>query len=262
MKQNEKQTILRIEGVSKIFNTSMNQVKALENINCVINNGDFITLLGPSGCGKSTLLRIIGGLEESSEGAVYLYDEKIFKPGRERGMVFQTYTLFPWLTVEENITFGLKLNHESKSQKKEIAEYYMNLIGLSEFKNHYPIQLSGGMKQRVAIARALAYDPKILLMDEPFGALDAQTRLLMQEMLLKIWEGTKKTIIFVTHDVEEAVFLADKVFVMSARPGKLKRIEVVNFERPRKYELKHSDSFRDVVMSLTDEIRKESFKTF
>lgn len=253
---------LEVRNITKNFETKNGTITALTETNCMIRQGEFVTLLGPSGCGKSTLLRIIGGLETSTTGSVFFNGDKINGPGAERGMVFQTYTLFPWLTVKENIIFGLQFKQIAKKKQEELARYYLNLIGLLEFENHYPIQLSGGMKQRVAIARALACDPEILLMDEPFGALDAQTRLLMQEMLLKIWEGTKKTIIFVTHDVEEAVFLGDTVYVMSSRPGRLKRIQQVDFSRPRQYELKHTEKFSKITMSLMDEIREESYRVF
>lgn len=253
---------LEIQGVTKIFETKAGPITALTKTDCIIQQGDFVTLLGPSGCGKTTLLRIIGGLESATEGNVVFNGNKITSPNVERGMVFQSYTLFPWLTVKENITFGMKIEKMKGAKQEEIAQYYLDLIGLSEFENHFPVQLSGGMKQRVAIARALACDPEILLMDEPFGALDAQTRLLMQEMLLKIWEGTKKTIIFVTHDVEEAVFLGDTVYVMSSRPGRLKRIQSIEFPRPRQYELKHTKKFSEMTMSLMDEIREESYRVF
>ncbi|KFJ04801.1 ABC transporter ATP-binding protein [Bifidobacterium subtile] len=257
------QSELVVKDVVKQFQTKSGLVTALSETSCTINGGEFITLLGPSGCGKSTLLRIIGGLETITQGSVTFDGVPTTGPSRERGMVFQSYTLFPWLTVEENITFGLDLESKGSSkERKEVAHRYLDLIGLSDFAKKYPTQLSGGMKQRVAIARALAAEPKMLLMDEPFGALDAQTRLLMQEMLLKIWEGTNKTIVFVTHDVDEAIFLGDRVFVMSSRPGRVKRIQPVPFPRPRQYELKRTQEFVDLSISLTDELREESSKMF
>jgi NitT/TauT family transport system ATP-binding protein len=219
-----------------------------------------LTILGPSGCGKSTILRIVAGLEQASSGKVIFKGKEIKEPGIDRGMVFQTYTLFPWLTVEDNISFGLELKGIRKAERKEKAHHYLNLIGLSGFEHHFPAQLSGGMKQRVAIARALANDPEILLMDEPFGALDAQTRLIMQEILLKAWEGSKKTILFITHDVDEAIFLGDIVHVMTARPGRIKQTVPVPFDRPRKCELKHTKEFFDMTQELLAYIREESFK--
>ena len=179
------------------------------------------------------MLRIVSGLETSTYGSISYNGRSITKPGTDRGMVFQSYSLYPWLNVEENIAFGLRLKGISKAERLDKAREYCELIGLKDFTKHYPIQLSGGMQQRVAIACALANDPEFFLMDEPFGALDAQTRLIMQEILLKVWEDTGKTILFVTHDVNEAVFLADKVYVMTARPGKLKYIQDIDFERPR-----------------------------
>lgn len=253
---------LVVDKVTKEFITNSGTVTALSKTSCKVGGGEFITILGPSGCGKSTLLRIIGGLEKATSGTLAFADKPIVGPSRSRGMVFQSYTLFPWLTVEKNITFSLDLEGRNANEKKEVAAYYLQLIGLSDFAKRYPSQLSGGMKQRVAIARALASDPRMLLMDEPFGALDAQTRLLMQEMLLNIWEGTGKTIVFVTHDVDEAIFLGDKVFVMSSRPGRIKRIQPVMFPRPRHYEIKHSQDFINLSISLTDELREETSKLF
>ncbi|MDU2240865.1 MAG: ABC transporter ATP-binding protein [Paenibacillus sp.] len=251
---------LSIENVAKDFMSKNGPVAALQETSLVVSEGEFVTILGPSGCGKSTLLRIIGGLEQATSGRVAFKGKVLSGPGSDRGMVFQSYTLFPWLTVQDNISFGLELKGAGKKQRAEIAHYYLELIGLEGFENHYPIQLSGGMKQRVAIARALANDPEILLMDEPFGALDAQTRLIMQEVLLKAWEGSRKTILFVTHDVDESVFLGDTVYVMTARPGKIKKMMHVPFERPRRYELKHTKAFFEMTQELLDQIREESFK--
>jgi ABC-type nitrate/sulfonate/bicarbonate transport system, ATPase component len=251
---------LVIDQVGKVFSTKGGEMVALDRTSFKVKEGEFITILGPSGCGKSTILRIVAGLEEPSSGKVYLDGHEVKGPGSDRGMVFQSYTLYPWLTVEDNIAFGLKLKGTSRKQCKEVAQHYLELIGLSGFEKHYPIQLSGGMKQRVAIARALANDPEILLMDEPFGALDAQTRSIMQEILLKVWEESKKTILFITHDVEESIFLADSVYVMTARPGRLKENIPVNLPRPRDYNIKNSPEFLSLKTRLLDLIREETLK--
>ncbi|OLN27323.1 ABC transporter ATP-binding protein [Desulfosporosinus metallidurans] len=251
---------LVIDQVGKVFSTKGGEMVALDRTSFKVKEGEFITILGPSGCGKSTILRIVAGLEEPSSGKVYLDGHEVKGPGPDRGMVFQSYTLYPWLNVEDNIAFGLKLKGTSQNQCKEVAQHYLELIGLSGFEKHYPIQLSGGMKQRVAIARALANDPEILLMDEPFGALDAQTRSIMQEILLKAWEESKKTILFITHDVEESIFLADSVYVMTARPGRLKENIPVNLPRPRDYNIKSSSEFLSLKTRLLDLIREETLK--
>jgi len=251
---------LVIDNVGKVFSTKSGNVVALDQTSFTVEEGEFVTILGPSGCGKSTILRVVAGLEEPTTGHVYLDGKEIKGPGPDRGMVFQSYTLYPWLTVKENIAFGLDLKGVPKKQQDEIAYHYLELIGLKGFDKHYPIQLSGGMKQRVAIARALANDPEILLMDEPFGALDAQTRSIMQEILLKVWEESKKTILFITHDVEEAIFLGDSVYVMTARPGRLKKKITVPLPRPRDYHNKVSDEFLALKQELLELIREESLK--
>jgi len=251
---------LVIDQVGKVFNSKGGEMVALDRTSFKVREGEFITILGPSGCGKSTILRIVAGLEEPSSGHVYLDGHEVKGPGPDRGMVFQSYTLYPWLNVEDNIAFGLKLKGTSQKQCKEVAKHYLELIGLNGFEKHYPIQLSGGMKQRVAIARALANDPEILLMDEPFGALDAQTRSIMQEILLKAWDESKKTILFITHDVEESIFLADSVYVMTARPGRLKENIPVNLPRPRDYSIKNSPEFLGFKTRLLDLIREETLK--
>jgi NitT/TauT family transport system ATP-binding protein len=251
---------LVIDQVGKVFSTKSGEVVALDQTSFTVMEGEFVTILGPSGCGKSTILRVVAGLEEPSSGHVYLDGKEIKGPGPDRGMVFQSYTLYPWLTVEENITFGLQLKGISKRERKEVAAHYLELIGLKGFEKHYPIQLSGGMKQRVAIARALANDPEILLMDEPFGALDAQTRAIMQEILLKVWEESKKTILFITHDVEESIFLGDSIYVMTARPGRLKKQIKVPLPRPRDYHAKNSPEFAALKQELLELIREESLK--
>lgn len=253
---------LDVNNVTKIYKAKKGDVLALDNINLHVHPNEFLTLLGTSGCGKSTLLRIICGLENTTNGEVVNQGKEIKGPGSDRGMVFQAYNLFPWLTISENIQFGLKQKHASKKQAKEIAEHYANLVGLKDFQSQYPNSLSGGMRQRVAIARALANDPSVLLLDEPFGALDMQTRGVMQELLLNIWQKSPKTIIMVTHDIEEAIFLADRVAIMSARPGKIKEILDVKqgLPRPRDYHVKTSSKFLEYKERASDIIREESMK--
>lgn len=251
---------LCIENVSKVFQEKTGHVTALENTNFCVKDSEFVTILGPSGCGKSTILRIIAGLEEPSSGRVLLDDREIREPGRDRGMVFQSYTLFPWLNVEENIAFGLNVAGRSKSEQQDAVRYYIEKIGLKGFEKAFPRKLSGGMKQRVAIARALANDPEVLLMDEPFGALDAQTRSVMQELLLSVWDESHKTILFVTHDVEEAVFIGDTIYVMTARPGRIKARIDVNLPPQRTYDLKLSDEFLRIKREVLELIREEAWK--
>ncbi|THT99044.1 ABC transporter ATP-binding protein [Lampropedia puyangensis] len=225
--------ILNIHGLSKVFNLNGKPIHALKDVNLEIQKGEFICLIGASGCGKSTLLRIIGGFEDASSGVARLYHTPIEGPGPERGMVFQDYGLFPWLTVRQNIAFGPKQRGLPAAKLKELSDYYLDMVGLSKFADHFPGQLSGGMKQRVSIARVLANDCDVLLMDEPFGALDALTREVLQQELLNIWERTKLTVIFVTHAVEEAVLLADRVVVMTAGPGRIERDYRIPLDRPR-----------------------------
>jgi NitT/TauT family transport system ATP-binding protein len=223
-----------------------------------VADNDFITILGPSGCGKSTLLRIVAGLDAPSQGRVLLDGVPVAGPGRDRGMVFQSYTLFPWLTIEENIRFGLREQGMAPARQREIAAHYIERVGLQGFERHYPKMLSGGMQQRTAIARALANDPKILLLDEPFGALDHQTRGLMQELLLSIWEAERKTVLFVTHDIEEAIFMTNRVIVMTARPGRIKDEVAVTLSHPRHYTVKTTPAFSALKARLTEEIRVEA----
>lgn len=222
----EKQGSITFTNIRKTFPPQIETEKtviALEKINAEIYSGEFISLIGPSGCGKSTCLRLLAGLTLPDEGTIVLDGETIVGPGRDRGLVFQDPTLFPWLTVKENIAFGLKLKH-AKQQSEEQINYYMRLVGLEGFEKAYPHQLSGGMAQRVALARALVNHPKVLLLDEPFGALDAFTRLKMQDELLEIWRKRKTTTIMVTHDVEEAIYLSTRIFAMTPRPASLKEI--------------------------------------
>ena len=234
---------------------------ALQPVSLDVADNDFITILGPSGCGKSTLLRIVAGLDAPTAGKVLLDGAPVTGPGRDRGMVFQSYTLFPWLTVVENICFGLREKGMPQARQAEMAAHYVDKVGLRGFERHYPKMLSGGMQQRTAIARALANDPKILLLDEPFGALDHQTRGLMQELLLGIWEAERKTVLFVTHDIEEAIFMANRVVVMTARPGRVKDDVPVSLPHPRHYTLKTSADFSALKARLTEEIRVEALQT-
>jgi NitT/TauT family transport system ATP-binding protein len=251
---------LHIQGISKAYRGDGHEVVAVDGIDLEIRNREFATILGPSGCGKSTLLRIVAGLAKPTQGGVRLDGRTISGPGRDRGMVFQSYTLFPWLTVQQNIQFGLQLSGAPRVERENTAREFVNKVGLRGFEHAYPKALSGGMKQRVAIARALANNPDVLLLDEPFGALDAQTRALMQELLTQVWEEFHKTILFVTHDVEEAIFLSDRVFVMTARPGRIKAEIDVPLERPRSYELKSSETFLRLKKQALDLIREEAIK--
>jgi NitT/TauT family transport system ATP-binding protein len=229
----QRSTVLRIDDVSRVFGGAASSVAALEDVSFEVRHGEFICVIGASGCGKSTLVRILAGLDAPSSGQVLLDDEPVEAPGADRGMVFQRYTLFPWLSVRDNVTFGLRLKGASKAHVAKEAAHWLEVIGLSAFADYYPEQLSGGMKQRVAIARALANRPRILLMDEPFGALDAQTRSQMQHHLLDICRATDVTVFFITHDLDEAVFLADRVVVLAPRPGRVQEIIDVPLVRPR-----------------------------
>jgi NitT/TauT family transport system ATP-binding protein/sulfonate transport system ATP-binding protein len=246
---------LRIEGLSRAFPGVKGgpPTQALERTDLAVEDNDFIAILGPSGCGKSTLLRIVAGLDAASSGRVVLDGEAVARPGPDRGMVFQSYTLFPWLTVRENILFGARAS-------AEVADRLIARVGLRGFENHYPKMLSGGMQQRTALARALANDPKILLLDEPFGALDNQTRSLMQELLLGIWEADRKTVLFVTHDIDEAIFMSNRVAVMSARPGRVKAEVRIDLPHPRHYTMKTSPEFSRTKAELTELVRAEAVK--
>ena len=250
---------LRIENVSRVFaGPRGTETTALAPTSLAVQANDFITILGPSGCGKSTLLRIIAGLDRPSGGRAVLNGAPIGGPGRDRGMVFQSYTLFPWLTVADNIAFGLRERRVARADQQRIVARYLQAMGLTDFAGHLPKQLSGGMQQRTAIARALANDPAILLMDEPFGALDNQTRGLMQELLLGIWERERKTVLFVTHDIDEAIFMGSRVVVMTARPGRIKVDIPIDLPHPRDYHLKTTPAFIALKARLTEEIRNEA----
>lgn len=224
---------LEVNNLSRAFETRTGSVMALNDINFSVHRREFMTVIGPSGCGKSTLIRILAGLESASSGSAEVYGNAIKGPGPDRGMVFQTYTLFPWLSVKRNVMFGLLNTGLSNDNAGREADQWIELVGLEKFRDHYPHQLSGGMKQRVAIARALATKPKILLMDEPFGALDAQTRAKMQSYLMEIWRNIDITIVFITHDLDEAIMLADRILVLRANPGEVQELIEVPVPRPR-----------------------------
>jgi NitT/TauT family transport system ATP-binding protein len=228
-----REVILTVSGLHKNFDSEGKSTVALKDINFNTHRRELLCVVGPSGCGKSTLVRILAGLEEHSAGDVLLLGQPVTGPGSDRGMVFQGYTLFPWLTVRKNVMFGLEVNGHGKLESDREAMQWLQLIGLEKFADAYPHQLSGGMKQRVAIVRALANQPRILLMDEPFGALDAQTRCRMQAHLLEIWRKIDITIVFITHDLDEAIFLADRILVLSAHPGQIQELIEVPVSRPR-----------------------------
>ena len=252
----DKKSKITLKDVSRsFFSPTGEKIEAVKDVTFEVEDafsaagrdiGEFRVLLGPSGCGKSTLLRMIAGLDKPSSGEVLVNGVLVTGPGKDRGMVFQKYTSFPWLTVAENVAYGMKINGVPEAQRKETTDHLLNSVGLTEFANVYPETLSGGMQQRVAIARTLALRPSVILMDEPFGALDAQTRSDMQQLLLQIWDETACTILFVTHDVEEAVYLADRIFIMSSHPGTLVEDVHVPFDRPRRLELKESSEFHDL----------------
>ncbi|NOU66274.1 ATP-binding cassette domain-containing protein [Paenibacillus sp. LMG 31461] len=248
---------IEIRGLSKVYNGRNGETIALQNTDLSIMENEFVCVVGPSGCGKTTLLNIIGGLEEATSGSVKVDGVEVKGPGKERGVVFQQYALFPWKTVLKNIEFGLKLRGLNKQERLERAEHYLELVGLKDFAHAYPKELSGGMKQRVAIARAYAVEPEVLLMDEPFGALDAQTRAQLQEELLKTWQKEKKTCFFITHDVEEAVILAQRVIIMSARPGRIKEIIDVDIPYPRDQSTKLDERFVRIKNEIWSKVYQE-----
>jgi len=225
--------MLTVESLDKNYVSHGSETRALIDINLRIEAGEFICLLGPSGCGKSTLLKIIAGLIPATAGRITIDGKSVSGPGAERAVVFQDYALFPWMTVRDNVEFGLEARKVPVAERRETSARLLKVVGLTDFAERYPHQLSGGMKQRVSIARALAVDPSILLMDEPFGALDAQTRQLLQDELLRIWREYRKTVVFVTHSIEEAIYLSDRIVVMTARPGRVKQIVTISEPRPR-----------------------------
>lgn len=250
-------SILHIHEVSKTFRSNAQDTQALLATSLSVAENDFITILGPSGCGKSTLLRMVAGLDVPTTGHIELDGHTVTEPGADRGMVFQSYTLFPWLTVLQNVCFGLREKGLPVAEQEAIARKFLQQVGLQDFAHHFPKQLSGGMQQRTALARALANNPRILLMDEPFGALDHQTRELMQELLQDIWQSQRKTVLFVTHDIDEAIFMGNRVVVMSARPGRIKCDLPVDLAYPRHYSVKTTAAFSELKARLTEEIRIE-----
>ena len=234
----ERPTVMSLSGITRRFEGAEGSVTALDTIDFEVRSREFISVIGPSGCGKSTLIRLVAGLDTPTSGEIWIDNQPVTGPGADRGMVFQSYTLFPWLSVKRNVMFGLRMKGTARSAAEKKALEWLDLVGLADFADHYPAQLSGGMKQRVAIARALANEPRILLMDEPFGALDAQTRCSMQSHLLKIWEAVDVTILFITHDLEEAIYLSDRIVVLGAHPGRVVEIIEVPVARAR-----HPDQF-------------------
>ena len=248
---------VRIDNVRKVFNTRNGEMVALNGVNLDIHDNEFICVVGPSGCGKSTLLNIIAGLLEPTEGKVYCDGKEVTGTGTERGVVFQQYALFPWLTVKKNVMFALEMRGVKGKAAEEEAMKYLEMVQLAKFADHYPKELSGGMKQRVAIARAYAAEPEVLLMDEPFGALDAQTRTQLQTELLETWEKKRKTCFFITHDVEEAIILAQRVIIMSARPGRIKDIVDINIPYPRTQETKMTPEFMELKNHIWGQVYQE-----
>ena len=253
MDGNAVKTSISISSLGKVFRKGKKEIVALRGFDLDVKDGEFVCLLGPSGCGKTTVLRIIAGLEDKTSGSVKLNGREISFAGSDRGMVFQEFALFPWRTVRKNIEFGLEVKRIPEGNRAAISQKYIDLVGLTGFEDAHPTELSGGMKQRVGIARALANEPEVLLMDEPFGALDAQTRNLMQKELLRIWAATNKTILFVTHSVDEAVFLADRIVVMTARPGKVRETIDVGLARPRDRTSQEFIRVRGKVLTELDE---------
>jgi len=245
---------ISIQNVCKIYPTQP-PVTALDHIDLEVGEGDFIALLGPSGCGKSTLLNLVAGFELPTTGQLHVNAQPVLAPGPDRGVVFQEAALFPWLTVWENVIFGPKVQGLAKAEYEARAHEMLSIVGLQDFKQYLPVQLSGGMRQRVGIARILTLGSRVLLMDEPFGALDAQTRLTMQELLLSVWQKLKPTIIIVTHDIDEAIFLADSVYVMSARPGRLQEKLTVPLVRPRSVADTASEAFIKMKLDVLNLIR-------
>ncbi len=249
---------VEINGISKVFIDRRRTVHALDHATLSLADNEFVSLVGTSGCGKSTLLSIVAGLQEPTSGEVLVDGTPVEGPGRDRGVVFQTYTLFPWLSARENVEFALRDEGMSRAARRQRANEQLRLVGLEKFADSHPNQLSGGMKQRVAIARALSYHPQILLMDEPFGALDALTRQLMQELLTQVWEQHRLTVLFVTHDVEEAIYVSDRVAVMTNRPGRIKTEIAVELPRPRSYDMVSSPEFAAIHGQVIESIRSES----
>jgi len=250
---------LEARGVTKIYSKNGQPLDVLNVERFSVREGELITVIGPSGCGKSTFLHILGGfIKSEGGGSIRVYGEEVSGPGPDRGMMFQEFALFPWRTVAGNVAWGLETQGAPRARIDSTVDGYLQMMNLSDFRNHYPAELSGGMKQRVALARVLAIDPKVLLMDEPFGSLDAQTRETMQEELIKLWERTRKTIVFVTHDIEEAVFLGDRVVVLTARPARIREEVRIDLPRPRDLSVKKSVQCLEYRNYIWDLVRSES----
>jgi NitT/TauT family transport system ATP-binding protein len=250
---------ISLNNVSKVFASHESGLIAVHDVTLTIKDGEFFCIVGPSGCGKSTLLRILAGLENCSSGEVSIKATDISRPLNT--MVFQEQSVFPWMTVRQNVEYGLRMRRIPKRERARIADYYIGMIGLTQFANAYPYQLSGGMKQRVSVARAFANDPEILLMDEPFGALDEQNRLLLQQELLRIWEGSNKTTVFITHSIDEALCLGDRVLIMTARPGEIKTIIPVDLPRPRDIEsIRTTPQYNALYQMIWLQLRDEVFR--
>ena len=249
---------LEASGIAKVYRKNGRELPVLDVERFAAREGEFITIIGPSGCGKSTFLHILGGFIHAERGTIRVYGEEVSGPGPDRGMMFQEFALYPWRTVAGNVAWGLEVQGFPREKIKETVDRHLEMTGLSEFGHHYPAELSGGMKQRAALARVLAFDPKVLLMDEPFGALDAQTRETMQEELTRLWQRTGKTIVFVTHDIEEAVYLGDRVVVLGARPGRIREEVAIDLPRPRELTVKKSMKCHEYRNYIWDLIRAES----
>jgi NitT/TauT family transport system ATP-binding protein len=249
---------VEVRNLSMTFGSAQQRVQAIADVSIHVAPGEFVSIIGPSGCGKSTLLNVVAGFTQASEGDALLDGKAITGPGSDRGVVFQQYSLFPWMSVRKNVEFGLKMQGVAQNKRETTARTLLGLAGLLAFENHYPDQLSGGMKQRVGIVRALATSPQVMLMDEPFGALDSQTRVVMQQILTNMWQRMRLSVLFITHDIEEAIFLSDRVYVMTARPGRIKAEIEIPLPRPRTAEMMSSVAFTQVLHKLRNLIREES----
>ncbi|GIL02677.1 MAG: ABC transporter ATP-binding protein [Alphaproteobacteria bacterium] len=249
-----------IRGLRKVFEGRAGAVEALAAIDMTLAEGEFACILGPSGCGKSTLLNVIAGFEAPTEGSASVFGAPVSAPGPDRAVVFQEASLFPWLSVRDNVTFGPRMLGRPKDETDALARRFLDLVGLSGFEHHLPDQLSGGMKQRVGIARCLILNPRVYLMDEPFGALDAQTRMQMQELLTHVWDQARGTVLFITHDIDEAIFLADTVYVMTARPGRMRSRIAIELPRPRSIDLLTDPRFNALRADILRQIREEAIK--
>jgi NitT/TauT family transport system ATP-binding protein len=249
---------IEVRDLNISFKARKETVQAVKSVSLNVQPGEFVSLIGPSGCGKSTLMNAVAGFTRANSGVLTLDGKRIEGPGSDRGVVFQQYSLFPWMTVRKNVEFGLKMKNVSPAQRETQARTLLGLAGLLAFENHYPSQLSGGMKQRVGIVRALATSPQVLLMDEPFGALDSQTRSVMQEILTNMWQRLRLSVLFITHDIEEAIFLSDRIYVMTARPGRIKAEIKVPLPRPRTPDMMDTPDFVALIRSIKKLIREES----